>query len=1307
VGSVGSASVRSKSESAEIDGNDGNVELPRPSPAEWLVPFVCFFLSGASSLVFEVIWTRKLTLVFGASTPAISTVLSAFMGGLALGSYVIGKRVDRLKFPLLTYAVMEVFVGLFALAVPFIVDTVYPPIGRWISINAGNRFDVFTLLRFFVVALVLLPPTVLMGATLPLLTRHFVRRGGDLGQRVGALYAVNTFGAVAGTLTAGFILLPGVGLRWTNAIAAMTNIVLASLVLLFRKPLLDGKWPDSWRDLLPTPAPAPQTPEAQGAEPKAETEPQSEPKAEDKPEVREAADAETDSEDGDRSKRAKRAAKKRRKAESAATEATQRDATDSKRSDKDDRSKDDNDPETEAERDDQSDTIDEPTSRAIRVATLIAAAGSGFAALSYEVILSRALDMVIGSSVYSFTIILSAFLVGIGGGSALAGAVLKARPKITQAAAVAIAFVAVALLQLAIYGTRVSMMIFVATAMVATLGLAIAGTYRKPTLALGTVQLLIAVGAVCVYYFQDKIPQMFLYLAMVATDSCGRGADLKFSNDIGTVQFVSFFTALATALPPTLGMGATFPLAVRAFARHGDAVGGDTGRVYSMNTIGSILGSFLTGFLIMPAVGLETAFYVAVAVNLAIALYLLLASPGEEPVKYVIVPVAAILLAIAATGVVLGRDGRLARSHGRFTVFPKPWNQERMTLGVFRLSLADSMIRRENNQCFENRESDRERGLDEGNPIYYRDGVTTTVTVERWTTGTTSHLALKNNGKVDASNGDDMPTQVLVGALPLLVHPRGPRDLDVSIVGWGSGVTVGTVLQWPVRRVDVIELERATLDASRYFSSVNHLEYTLRDFPYVQTPRLTVINNDGRNFLATTRRKYDVVISEPSNPWITGVSNLFTVDHFRAASQSLAPDGVFVQWVQLYELSPDNIRTIYRTIAEVFPHVRVFAADAFSSDTVVLASFRPITLDVPRIQRFIDESERGRAALAPARVERAEDIIARNLFASRDEVVRYAQYEERLEEGRWVRKMFATNHDDCPAATCRRVPAPLNTDDNARIEFAAPRDLIGYDAFAGYVETLYDERWPYARVMNDVVLSVDPIERARSYGRIATALLANGRPDRVLTVLEQATNVLASRAAPPELERASDLFTALTTEREPPLRLDSARAAPDLSAEGERELNAAFSRATEQMRQGSFRTALSTLDGLPSQVRDHAGPSVRLLRGYLLYKVSTQPGAAPQFTQAAEYLERLARDELPWATQHTEVLFFIAKSRFHAGDFALSVAAMSRWIDMVAQAPAREHEREAIAEDPATPEPAAQPLAITDEAGESDKDLRR
>src|SRR5690606_40836586 len=107
--------------------------------------------------------------------------------------------------------------------------------------------------------------------------------------------------------------------------------------------------------------------------------------------------------------------------------------------------------------------------------------------------------------------------------------------------------------------------------------------------------------------------------------------------------------------------------------------------------------------------------------------------------------------------------------------------------------------------------------------------------------------------------------------------------------------------------------------------------------------RLEVINDDGRNYLAATQRQYDVIISEPSNPWITGVSDLFTVDHWRITKQRLRPGGIYCQWVQLYELSPQNIKTIYRTFASQFEHVVVLSADATSSDTVMLGSDEPIT----------------------------------------------------------------------------------------------------------------------------------------------------------------------------------------------------------------------------------------------------------------------------------------------------------------------------------------------------------------------------
>lgn len=1194
--------------------------------SSWLIPFLCFFLSGASGLVFEVIWTRMLTLVFGASTPAISTVLSAFMGGLALGSFLFGRLADRLRFPILSYAAIEAGVGVFALLIPLIVHGVYPPFSHWVTNHGGNRFDVFTLLRFAVVALLLLPPTTLMGATLPLLARHFVRQGGNIGQRVGALYAVNTFGAVAGTFGAGFFLLPTIGLAWTNAVAGATNVALALLIVLFRRQLLGAAMPRSWRDLLPTRELVTQAPDDSLAQ---------------------------TGEDDDRE-------------------------------------------------------IDEVIGRPARVAVLLAAGGSGFAALAYEVILSRALDMVIGSSIYSFTIILMGFLIGIGGGSALASWILRVKPTPAATAAVAGSIEALALFYFVSQQTNLSRLVWAITTVVVLLGTAIAAARRKPVLALGITQLLIASGAIVTYFFQDRIPRMFVYLAMTATTNCNAQDAVRFSEHVGTIQWLSFVVALLCALPAAIGMGAAFPLGVRAYSQGASRVGGDTSRVYAVNTVGSILGSLLTGFAIMPAVGMETAMYLAVAMNLALALALFLASTGEEPVKYVLVPLTAMLLAVTSVGGVLGRDGRIARSRGSVRVFPRAWDQAEMTTGVFRLSLADGMIHRRDGRCIEDAAGDRSSHLGPENPIYYRDGVTTTVTVERWAVGGERiHFALKNNGKVDASNGDDMPTQVLVAGYPLLLHPRGPENLDVAVVGFGSGVTIGTALQFPVRRVDVVELERWIPDASRYFADVNHLTYTPeRVFPFVSMPRLTLINNDGRNFLATTDRRYDVVISEPSNPWITGVSNLFTEDHWRAALQSLRPDGIFVQWVQLYEMHPDNIKTLYRTFARVFPHVRVFAADAYSSDTILLGAMRPIALDPTLIDARM-HLPRVAEALAPSHAERATDVLARMLFASRGEVNAFTVLEERLERGEWTPVPRATGGGECSPAICRRRPAPINTDDNAHIEFAAPRDLIGFDAFSGYVETMYADDWHYGMVERALTMPAAPDARVRVLANLGVSLLSAGRPRRAGELLEQAA-ALRDRSSPntrvPELARAAGIWDAITTPREPTIRLDPPVPGPDMSVEGARQLQETFNRARESVERGQHRAALEALAGLPTAVRDHSGPGLRLLFGYLLYKTSMEPRAEPRFSDAAELLELLVREEPQWTRAHPEVHYLIGRARFRSGDFARSVVAMGHFVDASRDPVRGAHEMPAVPRD--IEEPPAGAAPATDAPGESPKDIR-
>ncbi|MFL5303805.1 MAG: fused MFS/spermidine synthase, partial [Polyangia bacterium] len=204
-----------------------------------VVVLACFFLSGASGLILEMLWTRMLTLVFGSTTLAVSTVLTAFMGGLGLGSYLAGRYADRLKNPVRAYALAEAGIGLYALLVPLVM-LAYPGLNRALWSAFGDRYALLSVLRFIASAGLLLVPTTLMGATLPFLARHFVTRPWELrriGLRIGTLYSVNLFGAVAGAFCAGFIFLPTMGLRWTNVTAASFDLVLAGAILVARRVL--------------------------------------------------------------------------------------------------------------------------------------------------------------------------------------------------------------------------------------------------------------------------------------------------------------------------------------------------------------------------------------------------------------------------------------------------------------------------------------------------------------------------------------------------------------------------------------------------------------------------------------------------------------------------------------------------------------------------------------------------------------------------------------------------------------------------------------------------------------------------------------------------------------------------------------------------------------------------------------------------------------------------------------------------------------------------------------------------------------
>ena len=200
-------------------------------PTVWLI----FILSGASGLIYQVIWMRQLTLIFGSTVFATSTVLTAFMAGLALGSYYFGRKIDETDgSPLRLYALLEAGIGAFCLVWPLILaalGAIYVLIHR----NITSEFYTLSLIRFVLTFGIILVPSTLMGGTLPILTRFFVKRLEQLGTNIGILYALNTFGAVIGTVAAGFFLIEAVGIQWTLGIGIIINFIVAAVALVLAR----------------------------------------------------------------------------------------------------------------------------------------------------------------------------------------------------------------------------------------------------------------------------------------------------------------------------------------------------------------------------------------------------------------------------------------------------------------------------------------------------------------------------------------------------------------------------------------------------------------------------------------------------------------------------------------------------------------------------------------------------------------------------------------------------------------------------------------------------------------------------------------------------------------------------------------------------------------------------------------------------------------------------------------------------------------------------------------------------------------
>jgi len=192
--------------------------------------YFLFLLSGTSSLIYQILWMRELGLIFGNTTYATGTVLAAFMGGLGLGSYILGKKYNNAKNPVKVYAILELIIGIYILVSPFIFDLCLPVYAYFYN-NISSNFFIITILRLFISFAILFIPTFMMGGTLPILSKYFIDNVENASLKLGTLYAVNTFGACLGAAISTFLLIGSIGVNNTRYIAVFINIIVGFIGL--------------------------------------------------------------------------------------------------------------------------------------------------------------------------------------------------------------------------------------------------------------------------------------------------------------------------------------------------------------------------------------------------------------------------------------------------------------------------------------------------------------------------------------------------------------------------------------------------------------------------------------------------------------------------------------------------------------------------------------------------------------------------------------------------------------------------------------------------------------------------------------------------------------------------------------------------------------------------------------------------------------------------------------------------------------------------------------------------------------------
>jgi predicted membrane-bound spermidine synthase len=696
-----------------------------------------FALSGFAGLIYQSIWSHYLGLTLGHAAYAQTLVLAIYMGGLALGSWLASRMVSAIDNPVLTYAKVELAIGVLGLVFPrFFAAYTHVSYDMVLPQLAGSGVHLY---QWGSAALLILPQCILLGMTFPLLAAGCLRMQRDEQSRsLGGLYFTNSAGAAVGALAATFVLLPSIGMPGAMIVAGLINVVVAMLAWAMSRS------PATLRE------------------------------------------------------------------STGSVEKTQR--------------------------------FNAKAGNAIGSARMLrgilaAAAITGATSFVYEIVWVRMLNLAFGTTMHSFELMLSTFILGLAAG----GYWIHRRGDLSGNT---LRFVGI---------TQVMMGI---SALASTL--------------------------VCSQSFRWI---SWMVLNLPRTD-----------NGYALYNMGCTAIALLVMFPAAFFAGTTLPLFTVSLLRKGE---GDrsVGRVYAANTVGAILGVMMTVHLLIPVVGLHLSLLAAAVADVTLGVVIILYS-GSAMRKRDTKVSALAASAMLACALLFGRADPIAQSSGVF--------RTGVLFGPEAVRLA-----------------------------YLADGKTSTVSVLRSVNG--AEAAIATNGKPDAGltlSLDQKPlgdeaTMIMAAALPLAMHPA-PRQ--VAVIGWGSGLTTHSMLgSDQVRGVDTVEIEPAMYEGAKSFGA--RVERAYAD------PRSHVIFDDARTYFAAGRKQYDVIFSEPSNPWVNGVASLFTEEFYEFVRGHLNRGGLFVQWLQSYEISDSLQARIVAALLKKFPDSEVYLTN--DTDLILLASIDP------------------------------------------------------------------------------------------------------------------------------------------------------------------------------------------------------------------------------------------------------------------------------------------------------------------------------------------------------------------------------